>query len=233
VRRPALSRNTPPGSDGQAAAAAAAALPGTPPSRWGTALPDRSRALRVTSSVLLLGALAGFALSMVQLFLYFGSGTVIANNPLLLNFGSGTGIANYAFPDCAVGGWALLLGGAYPTPGTTCYPNLGPQPLAIAAAAIILLLLLVNILGLWGRRTITAAACLVAVALLAISTLGLSAAFGTQPDLGPIFSQSGPDIGFWVVAGLLLAVALINSPPGRWAARDGRRILGPFGWRGP
>ena len=96
-------------------------------------------------------------------------------------------------------------------------------------------MLLVNILGLWGRRTITAAACLVAVALLTISTFGLSAAFDPlgPVDYSAISTQSGPDIGFWVVARLLLAVAMINSPPGRWAARDGRRILGPLGWRGP
>jgi hypothetical protein len=55
-------------------------LAGTPPSGWSTALPDRSRALRLTSSVLLVGALAGFALSMVQLFFSFGSGTVFANS---------------------------------------------------------------------------------------------------------------------------------------------------------
>lgn len=96
-------------------------------------------------------------------------------------------------------------------------------------------MLLVNILGLWGRRTITAAACLVAVALLTISTFGLSAAFDPlgPVDYSAISTQSGPDIGFWVVAELPLAVAMINSPPGRWAARDGRRILGPLGWWGP
>jgi hypothetical protein len=145
------------------------------------------------------------------------------------------GITNYQFPACTIGGWALLLGGAHPTPAPTCYPSFGPQPLAIAAAAVILLALVVNILGLWGRRTLTATSCLVAVALLTISTLGLSATFDAQlgpGDYSPISSQSGPDIGFWVVTGLLLARALINSPPGRLAARDGRRILGPFGWRG-
>ena len=89
---PALTWNAPPGADGQAAQAQRGA-PRDPPSRWGTALPDRSQALRVTSSVLLLGALAGFALSMVQLFFNFGSsGTGTVNSPLTLNFGSGTGI---------------------------------------------------------------------------------------------------------------------------------------------
>ena len=85
------------------------------------------------------------------------------------------------------------------------------------------------------RRRNPPVRALVAVALLTISTFGLSAAFDPlgPVDYSAISTQSGPDIGFWVVARLLLAVAMINSPPGRWAARDGRRILGPLGWWGP
>ena len=220
--------------DGQAAAAERGGAPGTPPSRWGTALPDRSRALRVTSSVLLLGALAGFALSMVQLFFNFGSsGTGTVNSPLTLNFGSGTGIANYPFATCPVGGW---------TAPRRCASDAGhdllPEPRAPTAR---------------DRRSCGHPARAARQHPRAvgpadhhrsrvpggrgpatISTFGLSAAFD---PLGPVdysaITQSGPDIGFWVVAGLLLAVAMINSPPGRWAARDGRRILGPLGWRGP
>jgi hypothetical protein len=177
-------------------------------------------ALRVISSVLLLGALAGFALIMVSVFLRFEPGTLVGS---------------YPFTGCTISGWGLLLGGGHA--GITCDPSIGPQPLALAAAGIIILVLGVNILGLGGRRMISAVACVVAVALLAMCVFGLSAEFDSQLgrlDLySQISSQSGPDIGFWVVAGLLLTVSLINSPPGRWAARDGRNILRVFGWRGP
>ena len=189
----------------------------------------RQRVLRLISLPPLLAALGSFGFAMVRISF---SPALIAQLQQLPSLGrlptacvSG-GIAAYS-------GLALAAGGA-PTVNAACLSqiqnagqaNLGTQPLALLALLIIVAAAAVTAWGPRGQRLATGVLCVVAGGLLVVNTLNLAHVFASHFHQGASAITSGPDLGLWVVAGLLLLVVLaqLGSAGLDWA----RRALAPL-----
>jgi hypothetical protein len=190
---------------------------------------QRHPALRLVSLPLLLAALGSLALSMVR----------ISFSPLLISElqrfpGLGTlpaacvngGIASYS-------GLALAAGGS-PMVNTACLSriqdaaqaNLGVQPLVLVAVLAILGAVGVTVWGLRWHRLTSSVLSACAALLLFVNAPQLAQAFAGHFGQGASAVTSGPDVGLWVVDGLLLLVMLaqVGSAGGAWA----RRALAPL-----
>jgi hypothetical protein len=129
------------------------------------------------------------------------------------------GIASYS-------GLALAAGGA-PSVNAACLTqiqdagqaNLGVQPLALLAALAIVAAIALSAWGPRGQRSGTGGLCLAGGGLLVVNTLNLAQVFARHFGRGAAAIASGPDLGLWVVAGLLLLVVLaqIGSVGLDWA----------------
>ncbi|MGO8685804.1 MAG: hypothetical protein ACLQT7_01275 [Candidatus Dormibacteria bacterium] len=181
------------------------------------------------SLVLLAAVLGSFALGMVRISF---SPAFIAELQQIPSLGKlpaacvSGGIASYS--------GLALAGGGDPTINSACLTqirdagqaNLGVQPLALLALAAVLA---AGAVCAWAprlRRLATAALCLVAGALLVVSAVDLARVFAAHFTPGSDTIASGPDLGLWVAAGLLLLVVLaqLGSAGLEWA----RRALAPL-----
>jgi hypothetical protein len=193
--------------------------------------PDRRRhgALRPATLILLLVVLGGFGLGMVRI--SFSPAFIAelqqvpALGPLPAACVSG-GIAAYS-------GVALAAGGA-PVANTACLSqiqntaqaNLGIQPLAVLAVLAILAAAAVAAAAPRWDRSLCSLLSLAAGALLVVNAVRLAGVFAAHFGHGATAITSGPDLGLWVVTGLLLLVVLaqLGSAGLDWA----RRALAPL-----
>jgi hypothetical protein len=205
---------------GRRSPAAAAAHPESRP---------RHRALRLLSLLLLLAALGSFGFSMVRISF---SPALIAELQQLPSLGSlpaacvNGGIAAYS-------GLALAAGGS-PHVNAACLThvrdagqaNLGIQPLALIALLFVVAAAAVTVWGPRGQRLATSLLGVAAMGLLVANTLNLAHVFAGHFGQGASAIASGPDLGLWVVASLLLVVvvAQIGSAGLGWA----RQALAPL-----
>jgi hypothetical protein len=191
-------------------------------------LPRRA-ALRLLSGLLLLGALAGFALGMVT----------IAFSPLLVS--ELQQLPGGGLPDACVNGGiatytglALVLGVA-PSVDTGCLSHLGGdagaaavgiQPLAAVAAVLVVGALAATVWGWRWWRPVSLVLTLLAVALLLGDFLGFAGVFEARFGVGADAVAGEPAPGLWVVAGLLVAACLAHAGAATvgWA----RRALEPI-----
>jgi len=206
--------------------------PGNPPrapARHVTGGRPRRRALRLASLLLLLAALGSFGFAMVRISF---SPTLIAELQQIPSLGrlpsacvSG-GIATYS-------GLALAAGGS-PSVNAACLTriqdagqaNLGSQPLALLALLVIAAAVAVTAWSPRGQRLATGGSGVLACGLLVVNTLNLAHVFAGHFHQGASAIVSEPDLGLWVVAGLLLLVVLaqLGSAGLDWA----RRALAPL-----
>ena len=169
------------------------------------------RPLRIVSLILLLGALAGLGLGMARITF---SPSLLAE----LNQIPGLGSLPRA---CVTGGIAAYSGltlvwGGPPAVNTACLSrvqdaaqaNLGIQPLALVGALLILAAVLITIWAPPRHRPVTALLSLVAAVLLLVEAARLGGVFARHFGGAGTAVVSEPDLGLWVVDGLLLAAAL-------------------------
>lgn len=187
-----------------------------------------TRLLRVLSLILLLAALVSLGLSMARI--TFSPGLLAELNAL-----PGLGSLPQA---CVTGGIAaysgltLVWGGA-PAVNAACLSqvqdsgqaNLGIQPPALAAALLILGAVLITVRAPRRHGLMTAGLCLVAAVLLLVDALRLGGVFASHFGRGGSAVVSEPDLGLWVVDGLLLVVA--SAPLAAAAAGWVERALAP------
>jgi hypothetical protein len=178
--------------------------------------------LRLVSLLLLLAALGSFVLGMVRISF---SPTFIAAlqqfprlGPLPAACVNG-GIATYSGLSLVAGGAPAVNAGCLSQIQNPGQANLGIQPLALLAALAIVGAAAVSARGLRWHRLATGALSVVAVALLLVNTLRLVDVFAGHFDKGTAALASGPDLGLWVVGGLLLlaAIAQVCSAGLGWA----------------
>jgi hypothetical protein len=208
--------------------------------------------LRVASCVLLLGALAScLTLSLVRItftgdyppldlvgppqglvWLPVPAGVGTPLQPARPWACTSTGVGAYSFT-----GAAMLVGGE-PTshlaavfcadadgiapPGV----SLGGQPLLAAVAVLILAAASMSAAWLPAHRLVTAGLALLAILLLAAGPFGVLTLSVAGRPVPAALPQLQPDTGFWVAAGMLAAVSLLNVPPGRRMAGQGPRAVG-------
>jgi hypothetical protein len=185
--------------------------------------------LRTLSLLLLVAALASFAVSLARISF---SPAFIAELQQVPSLGKlpaacvSGGIASYS-------GLALALGGN-PSVNSACLTqvrdagqaNLGVQPFALLG---LLAVLAAGAVCAWAPRLwrlVSGALCLVAVGLLVMTTLNLGEVFARHFTRGSDAVASGPDLGLWVTCGPLLLVVLaqVGSVGLEWA----REALAPL-----
>ena len=176
-------------------------------------VPHRHPALRLVTLLLLLAAAGCFGVSMVRISF---SPTFIAELQQLPGLGAlpaacvNGGIAAYS-------GLTLVIGGD-PTVNAACLSNiqsagqanLGVQPLALLAALGIAGALALIVWGRRGHRLLSGALSLAAAVLLALNAPHLGQVFAAHFGRGASAITSGPDLGLWVVLGLLVLVPLVQ-----------------------
>jgi lysylphosphatidylglycerol synthetase-like protein (DUF2156 family) len=177
------------------------------------ATPQRFRILRIASVLLLLTAVGVFAVSMVRIGFDQGLMKQLQHLP-----GSGGlpsacvsgGIANYSGLVLALGGAPAVNHGCLGDVQNAGGGNVGWQPLVVVAA---LLILGAAVVSAWGRRWyrgITVSLCLLAAAVLLVNSLRMAGVLQAHFGIPSGLVASGPDLGFWVIDGLLVVVALAN-----------------------
>ncbi|HAW09541.1 MAG: hypothetical protein ABSC16_05715 [Candidatus Dormibacteria bacterium] len=173
----------------------------------------RHPALRLITLLLLLAAAACFGVSMVRI--SFSPSFIAALQQL-----PGLGALPTA---CVNGGIAAYSGltlatGGDPTVNAACLShirdagqaNLGVQPLTLLAGLAIVGAVALIVWGPRGHRLLSGALSLVAGTLLVLNALQLGQVFAGHFGRGASAITSGPDLGLWVVLGLLVLVPLVQ-----------------------
>ncbi|MGD1052528.1 MAG: hypothetical protein ABR950_01745 [Candidatus Dormibacteria bacterium] len=105
--------------------------------------------------------------------------------------------------------------------------SLGGQPLLAAVVMLVLVAGGLTAAGPPAHRPVTAGLALIAIVLLAAGPFGVLTLSVAGRPVPAALPQLQPDMGFWVAAGLLAAVSLLNVPPGRRIAARGALAVGP------
>jgi hypothetical protein len=189
----------------------------------------RHRVLRLVSLLLLVAAIGSFGLSMVRISFSpaFIAGLQQLPRPVTLPAACvNGGIAAYSGLSLAAGGAPTVNAGCLRQIQDPGQANLGIQPLALLAALAILGAAAVTAWGPPGHRRATGVLSVVSAALLVVNTLRLVDVFAGHFGQGTAAITSGPDLGLWVVGGLLLLAVLaqVGSAGLGWA----RQALAPL-----
>jgi hypothetical protein len=181
----------------------------------------RHRFLRAVSLVLLVAALGSFGLGMVRI--SFSPALIselqqLSLGPLPAACVNG-GIAAYSGLALAAGGAPSVNGSCLTQIHDTGQANLGVQPLALLALLVIVAAAALTAWGPRFQRLLTGGLCVPALALLGVTALDLDQVFAHHFHQGSSAISSGPDLGLWIVAALLLLVILaqLGSAGLEWA----------------
>lgn len=177
------------------------------------AAPRRFRILRLASVLLLLAAIGAYAVSMVRIGFDPGLMKELQQTP-----GSGAlpsacvngGIASYSGLVLALGGAPGVNHGCLGDVQNAAGGSVGWQPLVIVAALFILGAAAVSAVGRRWFRGVTISLCVLAAAVLLTNSLRMAGVLQVHFGIPGGLVASSPDLGFWVVTGLLLVVVLAN-----------------------
>jgi hypothetical protein len=206
--------------------------PGRPPASRASAGREgwrRHRLLRLVSLLLLLAVIGSFGLGMVRISFSPAFITELQQLPGLGALPSACvsgGLATYSGLSLVAGGTPAVNAACLSKIQDTGQANLGIQPLALLAVLAVLGAAAVTIRASRGHRLVCAVLSVVAGALLVVNASRLAQVFASHFGRGAAAITSGPDLGLWVVTGLLLLVVLaqLGSAGLGWA----RRALAPI-----
>ena len=173
----------------------------------------RDPALRLASLLLLFSALGSLVLGMVRISF---SPVFIAELQRLPGLGTlpaacvDGGIASYSGLSLATGAAPSVNAACLTHIQASAQASLGVQPLVLVAVLAILGAVGITLWGPRWHRLASGPLSVGAAVLLAVDAPNLAGVFAGHFGHGASAVTSGPDVGLWVVDGLLLLVVLVQ-----------------------